>query len=219
MKKFSCELVSWEKTYKLAKLLARQIKLSSYKPELVIAIGRGGFTPARVICDFLAIKDLTSIKVEHWGSAELKGKVKLYFPISREIVQNKKVLIVDDITDTGDTLARALEHIKAYKPKAVRVAVLQHKVVSHFIPDYFVEKITKWRWIIYPWAIYEDFSKFIVKVIGGKKLTSNQILLGLKKKFNTTISLRALEWILEELELDNKIKSSFRRNKKYYSAR
>lgn len=211
MKKIKCELISWRRSYELAKKLARKIKISNYKPDLVIAIGRGGFTPARIVCDYLALEDLTSIRLEHWGSAEVRGKAKLRFPL-RANIKGKKVLIVDDITDTGETLELAVKHVSSQKPSELKTAVLQHKIVSKFLPDYIAHKLVKWRWVIYPWAIYEDFSRFIVRILEGKGMSDKQILTELRKNFNVELSLKDLKWILEELKFDGKII----KNKKEY---
>ncbi|MDI6888036.1 MAG: phosphoribosyltransferase family protein, partial [Candidatus Thermoplasmatota archaeon] len=103
MKKLNCELITWRKSYELATKLARKIKLSSYIPEIVIAIGRGGFVPARIVSDFLNITELTSIRIEHWLAAKLKKEARLQAPLAVN-AGGKKVLVVDDITDTGETL-------------------------------------------------------------------------------------------------------------------
>jgi len=50
---FSCEVVSWEYFATLARTPAYRIKQSGFRPDLVIAIGRGGYVPARVVCDVL----------------------------------------------------------------------------------------------------------------------------------------------------------------------
>ena len=72
---FPVELISWKKSYHLAKKLSELIRTSGYQPEIVIAIGRGGYVPARVVCDYLLIDRLTSIKIEHWGvAAEIKDQ-------------------------------------------------------------------------------------------------------------------------------------------------
>ena len=73
-----------------------------------------------------------------------------------------KVLIVDDITDTGDTVGVAFQHIQEFDPAEVRVAVLQHKRQSMLKPDFYAKKLTKWRWIIYPWAVVEDIGGFLL---------------------------------------------------------
>jgi len=48
-----------------------------------VAIGRGGYVPARIVCDFLEISDLAAIKIEHWGmGAQKQDAALLRFPLN-----------------------------------------------------------------------------------------------------------------------------------------
>lgn len=160
-KKFRCEIISWHRMYRLTRQLALKIKRAGFRPDLVVAIARGGYVPARILCDFLKITNLTDMRVEHYGAgAQRKKYAKLAVPLGID-AHGKKVLVVDDITDTGDTLEIALNHIKSFAPQAVRTAILLHKKQSPIVPDFYAKKIIKNRWIIYPWAVTEDLSGFI----------------------------------------------------------
>ena len=56
----------------------------------------------------------------------------------------------------------AVSHLHERGPPAeIRTAVLHHKTVSSFVPDFYTTELTEWRWLIYPWAILEDVSGFI----------------------------------------------------------
>jgi hypoxanthine phosphoribosyltransferase len=150
---FPCQLIIWSEAYELGKILSQKIKSSGYRPDLVIAIGRGGYVPARIVCDFLLHNLLTSIKIEHWGiAAQKQEKAVVRFPMAVD-VRGLKVLIVDDVTDTGDTLKAAVEYVSNLDAGEIRTAVLQHKVSSSFVPDYYAAVVKEWRWIIYPWAL------------------------------------------------------------------
>ena len=110
---FPCQLISWDEAYRLSRELARAIKSSRYDLELVVAIGRGGYVPARIVCDFLLHSLLTSIKIEHWDIAACKRpQASVRFPLAVD-VREKKILIVDDVTDTGDTLKAAIDYVKS----------------------------------------------------------------------------------------------------------
>jgi hypoxanthine phosphoribosyltransferase len=77
-------------------------------------------------------------------------------------VNQQRILLVDDVSDSGDTFAIALEHIRSQGvPAQIQTAVIHHKTVSAFVPDYFAEAVTTWRWIIYPWAVTEDLAVLI----------------------------------------------------------
>jgi len=78
MEKFDCWLPSWEEMHENIKEVVKKIKKDNYQPDIVIALSRGGFVPARVICDLMIIKDLVSVKVDHWGVTAAKdGKAHL----------------------------------------------------------------------------------------------------------------------------------------------
>lgn len=196
-KQLKCYLVSWEEAYRLSKILARKIKRSGFKPDIVIGIARGGLVPARIVCDFLLQRDLAAIKVEHWGIAATLGKAEIKFPLPVDI-SGKKVLIVDDVVDTGDTHAVSVDYIKGKNPSEVKTAVLHYKASSSTVPDYWAEKQEEWKWIIYPWAVYEDLTGFIKKVL-DKPMALEGIRAALKSSFDITISKKELGEMLNDM--------------------
>ncbi|MEW6288347.1 MAG: phosphoribosyltransferase [Thermodesulfobacteriota bacterium] len=153
---FRCELVSWNKMYNMTRLLAAKIKQQGFAPDMIVAIARGGCIPARILCDHLDISRLTTIQVTHYESGASKKKSAHLIEALRADIRGSKVLIVDDVNDTGQTLELALQHMQSFHPAEARVAVLHDKQVSTFSPDFYVAKVRKWRWIIYPWAVIED---------------------------------------------------------------
>jgi hypothetical protein len=117
--------------------------------------------PARIISDFLHILNLTSFKIEHYRGTQKKKTAQIRYPLA-ERTTGRKVLLVDDVCDTGDTFELASKHLdERLKPEQIRTAVLHFKKTSSFTPDYYAGRIVKWRWIIYPWAAAEDISEFI----------------------------------------------------------
>ena len=160
MQQFPCELISWATVKSLAHNLSIKIRKAHFKPDIIVAIARGGYIPARLLCDYLNINDLRSIRIAHYmAGAEKQQKAKLVDKLCRDL-GGRKILLVDDISDTGDTLELACEHLEKYGAGPTRVAVLHHKKTSTLVPDFFAHRIIKWRWIIYPWAITEDLTGF-----------------------------------------------------------
>lgn len=200
---FKCYLVSWVETYRLAKTLALKIKKSGFKPDLIIGIARGGLVPARVVCDFLLQNDLATIKVEHWGIAATLGKAEIKFPLPIDI-SGKKVLIVDDIVDTGDTFTVTMDYVKGKNPSEIKSAVLHYKIRSTFVPDYWAEKQDEWKWVIYPWAVYEDLTGFIERVL-IKPMTHEEIRKALKSNFDIRISKKDLGEMLDDMHAAGEI--------------
>jgi len=161
-----CRVVLWEEIDHWAEDVARKIKASGYVPDVVVGLTRGGWVPARMLCDNLVCKNLFSIKVEHWGiTAQTDMKAKLVQELSLD-VRGKKVLLVDDITDTGDSLALSIEHVKSKKPAEIRTATLMHITHSKTTPDYYSVEVPKedWKWFIFPWNFKEDVENLVSKL-------------------------------------------------------
>jgi hypoxanthine phosphoribosyltransferase len=199
LESFPCQLVSWREAYLLAKRLAWVVKASGFCPDLVVAIGRGGFVPARTVCDFLLNENLTSMKIEHYGlSAQRKDEVVVRYPLAVD-VKGERILIVDDVTDTGDTLKTAVAYVQDLQPAAIRTGVLQHKTTSTFQPDYFAEMVKKWRWIIYPWATHEDLVGFAERGLSHQLQSLGQIGDQLRERYALMVDEETLREVLADL--------------------
>lgn len=156
-----CELISWQRFHALCRRLAHKIRESGYRPDIIVAIGRGGYMPARILSDLLGVSNLTSFKIEHYEGIRKTGKAFVRYPLNVDL-SGLRVLLVDDVNDSGETLAAAIPHVLGQgTPQELRTAVLHHKAVSSHIPDYHAWRVVKWRWIIYPWALTEDLSALI----------------------------------------------------------
>jgi uncharacterized protein len=211
---FKCYMVSWDEAQRLARILSRKIKRSGFRPDLVIGIARGGLVPARIVCDYLLQKDLASVKVEHWGIAATLGKAEVKFPLPVDI-SGKKVLVVDDVADTGDTFSVLVEYLKKKHPEELRTAVLQYKTCSTFIPDFWGEKQEEWLWIIYPWAVYEDLTGFIERVL-THPMTFDEIKRSLNDRFGINIGEMELHEMLEDMHESDKLKTLKQGDKKLW---
>jgi len=139
------------------------------------------------------------MKVEHYlRGAEMKAEAVIRFPVSVDI-SGKNVLIVDDITDTGDTLQLSVAYIQGLSPAEVRTAVLQHKTCSSFVPDFYGQKVIRWRWIIYPWARYEDLAGFSEKILEDGVLDTSRLTYELKDRYDLEIGEKEILEILQDL--------------------
>lgn len=155
------ELVSWQIFYDMARQLAFMIHDDHYHPDIIIAIARGGYTPARILSDYLGVMDMTSFKVKHYRAAHKQPEARIEHPLSHD-VSGRRILLVDDVSDSGDTFDVAIKHIHDIaRPTEIKTAVLHHKTVSHYTPDYYTREVKEWHWITYPWAAMEDITEFI----------------------------------------------------------
>ena len=203
MEKFDCWLPTWDELHEDMKQIVKKIKKDNFHPDIVIALSRGGFVPARVICDLLIIKDLVSIKVDHWGVTAAKdGKAHLRYPIDVDL-SGKKVLIVDDITDSGESMILAKEFVKKLNPKEIKTTVIFNIKNSKFVPDYYSKEID-WIWVMWPWNYTEDMCNIVPKVLDEKKESSiEEIRKTLKERFKIEVSEKHLLEIIGELVARN----------------
>ncbi len=156
-----CEVITWSRFHALACTLARRIRASGFEPDIIVAIGRGGWMPGRILSDLLDLPDLTSFKIEHYRSTQKHAVARVRYPLTADLA-GRRVLLVDDVTDSGDTFIVAVEHLRSRgEPADIRTAVLHHKVACPYVPDYFAHRVVRWRWVVYPWAIGEDVGNFV----------------------------------------------------------
>jgi hypothetical protein len=161
---FHCELVPWRRVTALTRRLARRITSAGFAPDLIVAIARGGYVPARLLADYLDVMDLVSLRIEHYtAGARRRRHARVAQPLNIALA-GRRVLIVDDVADTGDTFVLAHAHVVARHPAAVRTAALHYKAGSVFEPDFYAERLGAWRWINYPWARIEDIAGFIARL-------------------------------------------------------
>ncbi len=167
MAKVRTQLVAWDDIVSWTRSLAEKIKSSGYRPDLVVAVARGGFVPARLLCDFLLIDNLISIQSQHWTeAAKAEDKAVIKFPYKLDL-RGKKVLLVDDIVDTGESLSLAKEFItQNWNADEVKIAVLQWiSPVAKFKPDFYHLEVKEWIWFQYPWTRLEDTYQFMKRML------------------------------------------------------
>ncbi|WP_457742455.1 phosphoribosyltransferase [Thermococcus sp.] len=183
MKKFPARLASWEDIERWAKEGAWKVLEEGWRPEVIVGLARGGWVAARLYCDYLGIKDLVSLKVEHWGvTATPDGKAKLRYGSTYNL-EGKKVLIVDDISDTGESLTLAKNYVESQKPEEVRTATLLTIKGSRFKPTYYGDEI-EWAWIVFPWNFVEDMINLVSNILEERKAVSTEEILELFRELH-----------------------------------
>jgi hypoxanthine phosphoribosyltransferase len=201
-----CYTLSWGVAYSLARALAHKVIESGYEPDIIIGVARGGLVPARMVCDLLLKNDLLSITTQHWGIATNLGKARIKFSLPQEAdISGKRVLVVDDVTDTGDSISIIMDYLKEYNPIDIRTAVLHYKTCSISIPDYYGEKLEEWNWIIYPWAFYEDLAGFLQELLDNPR-TDEELRKCLMDSFNILISRKEIKQMLNDLHKLGKLR-------------
>ena len=151
--------VSYDEYHNLIEKLAIKIFQSGWEFDTILCLARGGMRPgdilSRVFDKPLAIMSTSSYRSD-------AGKLQGILDIARFITTPKgeiagKVLLVDDLADSGQTLKAVMNQLKTnYKPiTELRSAVIWTKALSTFSPDYSVEFLPSNPWIHQPFEGYD----------------------------------------------------------------
>ena len=143
------EIPTWEKIYELLLNLASKIRKANFEPDVIVGISRGGWPPARIMSDLLENPELANVKAEFYlGVANTKSEPVITQPVSVS-VHDKRILIVDDVADTGKSLRLVRLHLKEQGATDVKIATIYYKPWSVVAPDWYERKTS--HWIIFPW--------------------------------------------------------------------
>lgn len=126
---------------------------SGYEPNLIVAVARGGWIPARLLLDFRSTKDVANIKIEGYTEINQQQVDPIISQPLGISVEGKTLLVVDDIADSGKSLKLAIEHLKEAGAAVVKTATLYHKPWSIVTPDYLVRQTDVW--VVFPWEFIE----------------------------------------------------------------
>jgi hypoxanthine phosphoribosyltransferase len=158
---FEFEVPTWNQIYKMLLNLAEKIRKNGFKPEVIVGVSRGGWPPARVLSDLLGNPNLANVKAEFYLSvAETKGEPALTQPVSTA-VSGMRVLVVDEIADTGESLKLVRAHLFERGATDVKIATVYYKPWSIIKPDYYEKKTS--NWVIFPWETRETIHKIVKK--------------------------------------------------------
>jgi len=150
--------VSWDEYHLLIERLALKVHGSGWEFDQILCLARGGLRPgdvlSRVLDKPLAIMSTSSYRAE---SGTIQGRLD----IAKTITMPKgelagRVLLVDDLADSGVTLKAVVERLRAVPAiTELRSAVIWTKSVSCYQPDYQVEFLETSPWIHQPFEDYD----------------------------------------------------------------
>ena len=118
-------------------------KCRDFEPEILLAVARGGLTLAHLMAQALDMRNLYTLNSIHY-EGELKLDTFNIFNIP-DVSHAKKVLIVDDIVDTGETIKEILKVLNERFPSVeFKLATLFYKKTAILRPDYSVREANEW---------------------------------------------------------------------------
>ncbi len=145
------EILDWPKYGPAVRELATQVADDGYRPEMILAIARGGLFVAGSLGYALSIKNIYVMNCEYYTGVDERLPVPVMLPPYVDFVdmEDARVLIADDVADTGHTL-KMVHDLCSERVAEVRSAVLYEKSHSLVKCEY-VWKRTD-QWINFPWS-------------------------------------------------------------------
>ncbi|AAT89620.1 phosphoribosyltransferase [Leifsonia xyli subsp. xyli] len=145
------EVLGWLEFGEASRHLAGEVLESGFEPDLVVAIARGGLMLAGAVSYALGVKACGLLNVEFYtGFDERLPEPVLLPPVfDAAALDAKRVLLVDDVADSGRTLAMVIDLIAASGAE-IRTACLYAKSQTVIVPDFLWRRTD--RWIVFPWS-------------------------------------------------------------------
>jgi len=164
---------SYRQIHRTVKDMARRIIADGYNPDVIVAIGTGGFIPARILKTFINRPILTvglQLYDENNVAADVPRKVQWIDEVERKLA-GRKVLLVDEVDDTRTTLEYCLKELLSNGPAEEAVAVLHRKnkpkrgVIPVEVRRFYVGEELEDVWVVYPWDA-EDIDEHCARAEG-----------------------------------------------------
>jgi hypothetical protein len=145
------EVMSWDHLGEGARELAEMVHADGYEPDIVLAIARGGLLVAGALSYALGVKNTFTMNVEFYTGIDERLEMPMILPPVPDLVDfsETRVLIADDVADTGATLALVKDFLVG-KVAETRCAVLYEKPRSTVRCEYVWRRTD--RWIDFPWS-------------------------------------------------------------------
>lgn len=160
-KELTFKAPTWDNIESITVELYKLVRKDGYSPDIIAGISRGGLVPARIISDlFLCEFEKPTLAIMQIGFYSGVGKTEKEPIIYQDLpghIHGKKILLIDDVADSGVSLDFAMRYLNMKKPLEVRIGTLYYKPWSKVKPRYYVEETESW--IIFPHERYEFMSE------------------------------------------------------------
>lgn len=146
------ENLTWETFGEASRYLSQAVVGSGWFPDLIVGVARGGLIPAGAIGYAIGVKEMGAINVEFYTDigATLPEPIILNPQLDVASLEGKKVLVVDDVADSGKTLDLVVNLLKETAAE-VKSAVIYTKPSTIFEPDFSWKKTD--QWINFAWSV------------------------------------------------------------------
>ncbi len=154
---------SYSDIHKTVAELAERIQASGFAPEAIVAIGSGGYIPARIMKTYLLVPIYTvgiSLYLEDKTTLPSPRKIQWLDEVEKKLT-GKRILLIDEVDDSRTTLEYCIRELLRHQPAKLGVAVLHNKqkekkgVIPGEVAAYWAGRELPNAWIKYPWDAVE----------------------------------------------------------------
>jgi len=153
------EFYPWEQLGNDTFLLAKKIIESGAQFDRIIALAKGGLTFSRSLVDYLAVDSVSSIQIQFYTGITETDKTPVITQSLPVSIKNERILIFDDILDTGETMKLAKQYLHYHGAQSIHTAVLIEKPWAVVPVDYSAR--TSEAWVIFPNEVRETIQNLI----------------------------------------------------------
>lgn len=141
---------SWEDIHSLTTNIAKNVTA----PDVVFSLGKGGSIPGVILAEIFNVDNI-NLGYRSYTDRNRSGIVTYQTIDNTDPYVSKRILLVDDIADTGNTLKFALNYFKEKKLDKISVSTIFFKERSLIRPDFYSKQVDNEDWIIFPWEANE----------------------------------------------------------------
>jgi hypoxanthine phosphoribosyltransferase len=163
---------SWDYMFDLSVDLAQKIRNDQVPYDTIVGVSRGGLVLTRLMSDLLDVSRVLIVKCEYYSDVGKRLKRPIITQKLQGDIRGRKVIIVDDVADTGESLKEIKRYLAAKRPRTLSLATLYFKPWSTIRPDYYAAETD--AWIIFPWERYEAI-KLLTRSNGKSVLSQTKI--------------------------------------------
>lgn len=118
-------------------------KVKEYNPDAIVAIARGGLSLSHLMAEGLEIRNVQSLQTQLYDNIDKRDSITIFNNCQFKDV--KRVLVVDDIADSGDTFKCVINSLKSKNPYVeFKTAALFYKKTSIYEPHFWINEAEEW---------------------------------------------------------------------------
>lgn len=177
-------LLDWDDLTNLTKHLASQVKSCNRSYDRLVALANGGLTMVRLLADELQLTDISLLQISSYSGVAEHDPEPIILQGLPEVVSGERLLIFEDIVDTGATLQVLDQYLDAIGVNEFDVATLVEKNHTVRPAEFVADRIN--RWIIFPYETRETIEDLVKKwqqsSLSAEQISANLLQIGFSKQ-------------------------------------